>query len=328
MLRYSSNIGMAKIGLELGARVFHDYLRKLGFGERTSVPVSESRGILRPARDWSEVDIMSTAFGQSISVTCLQMAQAYLTLLNNGVYKPLRLLRDNGAVQETYQRVFNERVCKQVMEMMRDVVEAKDGTGRRARIEGVEVGGKTGTAQKADHRTGEYGAKRTASFAGFVPAGQPRYLIFVMVDEPTRNQYGGVVAAAAFRDIAARALTWNGTLGAVETAEKKEEARPAARGRQRGLKISREDIPYMAENSDVPASSGMRLPGHLSRASSKVPDVKGKSVRYAVELFARAGIVPEIKGSGTRVVKQSPQPGTPWPEEGKAASYILWLSEK
>ena len=329
VLRYSSNIGMAKIGLELGPRVFHDYLRKLGFGERTSVPVSESRGILRPARDWSEVDIMSTAFGQSISVTCLQMAQAYLTLLNNGVYKPLRLLRDNGAVQETYQRIFNERVSKQVMEMMRDVVEAKDGTGRRARIDGVEVGGKTGTAQKADHRTGEYGSKRTASFAGFVPATHPRYLIFVMVDEPTRNQYGGVVAAAAFRDIAARALTWNGTLGAVETAEKKEEARPAVRGRQRGLKISREDIPYMADNSDVPASSsGMRLPGHLSRASSKVPDVKGKSVRYAVELFARAGVVPEIKGSGTHVVKQSPQPGTPWPEEGKAASYILWLSEK
>ena len=329
VLRYSSNIGMAKIGLELGPRVFHDYLRKLGFGERTSVPVSESRGILRPARDWSEVDIMSTAFGQSISVTCLQMAQAYLTLLNNGVYKPLRLLRDNGAVQETYQRIFNERVTKQVMEMMRDVVEAKDGTGRRARIEGVEVGGKTGTAQKADHRTGEYGSKRTASFAGFVPATHPRYLIFVMVDEPTRNQYGGVVAAAAFRDIAARALTWNGTLGAVETAEKKEAARPAVQGRQRGLKISREDIPYMADNSDVPASSsGMRLPGHLSRASSKVPDVKGKSVRYAVELFARAGVVPEIKGSGTHVVKQSPQPGTPWPEEGKAASYILWLSEK
>lgn len=328
VLRYSSNIGMAKIGLELGARVFHDYLRKLGFGERTSVPVSESRGILRPPRDWSEVDIMSTAFGQSISVTCLQMTQAYLTLLNNGVYKPLRLLRDNGAVQETYQRVFNERVCRQVMEMMRDVVESKDGTGRRARIEGVDVGGKTGTAQKADLRTGEYGSKRTASFAGFVPASHPRYLIFIMVDEPTRNQYGGVVAAAAFRDMASRALIWNGSLGVVETAEKREKARPVVQGRQRGLKISREDVPYMAENSDAPAASGMRLPGHLSRASSKVPDVKGKSVRYAVELFARAGVVPEIKGSGTRVVRQSPQPGTPWPEEGKAASYILWLSEK
>ena len=328
VLRYSSNIGMAKIGLELGARVFHDYLRKLGFGERTSVPVSESRGILRPPRDWSEVDIMSTAFGQSISVTCLQMAQASLTLLNNGVYNPLRLLRDNGIVQETYQRVFNERVCRQVMEMMRDVVESKDGTGRRARIEGVDVGGKTGTAQQADLRTCEYGSKRTASFAGFVPASHPRYLIFIMVDEPTRNQYGGVVAAAAFRDMAARALILNGTLGVAETAEKKESAHPAMQGRPRSLKVSREDIPYMAENGDVPAASGMRLPGHLSRASSKVPDVKGKSVRYAVELFARAGVVPELKGSGTRVVKQSPQPGTPWPEEGKAASYILWLSEK
>ena len=136
------------------------------------------------------------------------------------------------------------------------------------------------------------------------------------------------MAAAAFRDMASRALIWNGSLGVVETAEKREKARPVVQGRQRGLKISREDVPYMAENSDAPSASGMRLPGHLSRASSKVPDVKGKSVRYAVELFARAGVVPEIKGSGTRVVRQSPQPGTPWPEEGKAASYILWLSEK
>lgn len=190
VLRYSSNIGMAKIGLELGSPTLYKYLRALGFGESTCVPVADSRGILRQPRSWSEADLMSASFGQSVSVTALQMAQGYLTLLNNGVYKPLRLLREQVNVEQRYERIFSERVCREVMGMMRDVVEEKDGTGKRARIEGVEVAGKTGTAQKADHKAGSYGSKRLASFVGFLPADDPRYLIVVLVDEPTKNQYG------------------------------------------------------------------------------------------------------------------------------------------
>ena len=100
VLRYSSNIGMAKIGLELGSPTLYKYLRALGFGESTCVPVADSRGILRQPRSWSEADLMSASFGQSVSVTALQMAQGYLTLLNNGVYKPLRLLREQVNVEQ------------------------------------------------------------------------------------------------------------------------------------------------------------------------------------------------------------------------------------
>ncbi|MBQ7584760.1 MAG: penicillin-binding protein 2, partial [Desulfovibrionaceae bacterium] len=101
VIRYSSNIGMAKIGLSLGTRRYYEYLKNLGFGQRTELPVAESRGILHTPRDWSTIDTMATSFGQSISVTALQMAQAYLTLLNEGVYKPLRLImeEDNEEVQ-------------------------------------------------------------------------------------------------------------------------------------------------------------------------------------------------------------------------------------
>ena len=70
------------------------------------------------------------------------------------------------------------------------------------------------------------------------------------------------------------------------------------------------------------------MPGHLAKASSRVPDVMGKSVRNAVELFARAGVVPELKGSGSRVIKQTPAPGMAWPDEGNKTEYILWLSER
>lgn len=328
VLRYSSNIGMAKIGLELGAPTTYRYLRALGFGEHSAVPVSDSRGILRIPRDWSDVDIMSAAFGQSVSVTALQMAQAYLTLLNGGVNKPLRLLLENTHVEERQPRIFREEVTDQVRKMMRDVVEEKDGTGKRARIEGVEVAGKTGTAQKADRRAGAYGNKRLASFVGFLPADEPRYLILVLVDEPTKNQYGGVVAAPVFREIAARSITYSGAIVPATVAEEKEEKRE---GRQRSLKLSPPEAPYLAEAAVTPArhaTDGMQLPGHRSRAGARVPDVRGKSLRNAVELFARAGIVPELKGRGSKVIKQSPPAGSEWAEEGKNVKYILWLSEK
>ena len=331
VLRYSSNIGMAKIGLMMGAPTFYKYMHSLGFGQRTNVPVADSKGILRIPRDWSEVDIMSTSFGQSISVTGLQMAQAYLTLLNNGVYKPLRLTREDNNVEEVPQRIFSQTTVRDVMRMMRDVVEESDGTGKRARIEGVEAAGKTGTAQKADHRAGTYGSKRLASFVGFFPADKPRYLILVMVDEPTRNQYGGVVAAPVFKEIASRTLTYTGIVPATKVAASTESPAAPAAGRRRGLKLAGLDVPYVNEVQKTTAQgqdAGMRLPGHLAKAGSRVPDVMGKSVRNAVELFARAGVVPELKGSGSRVVKQTPAPGVAWPEEDNKAEYILWLSER
>ena len=336
VLRYSSNIGMAKIGLSLGAPTFYKYLHSLGFGQRTGIPVAESRGILRIPRDWSEVDIMSTSFGQSISVTGLQMAQGYLTLLNNGVYKPLRLTRDDGAVDEVRPRVYSETAVREVMHMMRDVVEEKDGTGKRARVDGMDVGGKTGTAQKADHRSGTYGSKRLASFVGFFPADKPRYLVYVMVDEPSRNQYGGVVAAPVFKEVATRMVTYTGMFNETTVADADKNAASQEQGataktRQRGLKLASMDVPYLATTRTLePAQpqKSMNLPGHLAKASNRVPDVTGKSVRNAVELFARAGVVPELKGNGSRVVKQTPPPGTAWPEDEKSSEYVLWLSER
>lgn len=327
VMRYSSNIGMAKIGLSLGASQFHKYLRALGFGSHSDVPVANSKGILRQPRDWGEQDIMSTSFGQSISVTALQMAQAYLTLLNHGVYKPLRLLQEDSNVEEAPRRIFNERTTAAVMDMMRDVVEEADGTGRRARVEGIEIAGKTGTAQKADSKTRAYGARRLASFVGFFPAKDPQFFILVLVDEPTANHYGGVVAAPAFKNIALRLLTYTGLLNETRAVAKNSGAVPGKRNR--GLKLSgAPGQPWLANKVQRQPETGMKLPGHLAKASSHVPDVMGKSVRNAVELFARAGIVPELKGTGSRVVRQVPAPGTPWPAPEKNTNYILWLSER
>lgn len=333
VIRYSSNIGMAKIGLNVGTKTFHKYLSQLGFGVRTGIPVAESKGILRQPRDWSEADLISTSFGQSISVTGLQLAQAYLTLINGGVYKPLRLVLDDSVnVQESYQRVFQDRVTKQVMDMMREVVE-EDGSGKAARINGVLVAGKTGTAQKADRRSGTYGRGRMASFVGFAPADKPRYLVLVIVDEPTRNQYGGVVAAPVFQKVTSRTMTYKGYLPDVtfaETPDKaviKEKATPGRR--VRGYRPSQSPAPLFASATmdAVRPVTYHTLPGHLAKPSAVVPNVVGKSVRNAVELFARGGIVPVLKGEGQRVVRQSPEPGAQWPAGEATGEYVLWLSE-
>lgn len=331
VLRYSSNIGMAKIGLMMGSKLSHKYLQALGFGQVTQVPVAQTRGMMRSLREWNEPDLMSTWFGQSISVTALQMAQAYMTILNGGEYKPLRLVRDwsgeKDAVDEHAKRVYSAQVTKQIIGMMRDVVE-EDGSGKRARIEGIEVGGKTGTAQKADKRRGSYGDKRLASFVGFLPVNNPQYLILTMVDEPASGQYGGVVAAPVFQQVAVNTMTYAGQLAATHTAEAGTEKAKEKDHDGRALKLAHDQHLFSEDIEERRPATGLRVDGHLAKASAVVPNVVGKSVRNAVELFARGGVVPVLKGEGQRVIRQSPAPGSQWPAPGKAGECVLWLSEK
>ena len=320
IMRVSSNIGVAKIGLELGAKRYFQYLSRLGFGERTGLPLAgESRGIFRPLKQWTEVDLAAASFGQGISLTTLQMAQAYLTLANGGVKKELRLLAGEEKSGTRTERVFSKANAAEVREMLRMAVEEKNATGRRARISGLEVGGKTGTAQKAHGDT--YGAGRVASFVGMVPASKPRFLVLVVFDEPVNNQYGGVVTAPIFRDVVLRTMAYSGLLpentpmqALAELAE--ERAQPAS-GKPSG---SVEEAPARAPE----LTNVVRLAG----ASGDVPSVVGLSVRKAVEAFARRGLLPTLRGSGNIVVRQMPEPGVAMPGDPASAECILWVEER
>ncbi|MDY7002087.1 MAG: penicillin-binding protein 2, partial [Thermodesulfobacteriota bacterium] len=211
IIRYSSNIGAAKIGLDLGAETYHSYLRKLGFGERPGLPLpGEAKGILHDPGSWKKVDLAAASFGQGVAVTAAQLAKAYLCLANQGSLRPLKLVREFSLTHARQEKVFDPRVAEQVLAMLYDAVE-KDGTGTEARIQGVSVGGKTGTAQKAS-LSGGYGDKYLASFAAFIPALRPEYFILVMVDEPHPGHLGGVVAAPAVREVAVHSLAYLGKL--------------------------------------------------------------------------------------------------------------------
>lgn len=342
ILRVSSNIGVAKIGLDLGARKYYQYLSGLGFGQRTGLPLpGESKGIMHPLKQWTEVDLASASFGQGISSTILQMAQAYLCLANDGVRKELRLLAGEERTGASTSRLFSKGTVREVREMMRQAVEEKGGTGRKARIQGISVGGKTGTAQKASGDA--YGAGRVASFAGMLPINKPRYVVIVMFDEPVNNQYGGTVTAPIFQNVALRTMAYHGLLPENtpvqalaelaherETAASAESSRPATvfPGILPGMNISTRDA-----GSDAASQSndpkGARLVS-ISRTGKpgKVPSVVGLSVRKAVEQFARQGLMPGIKGNGDVVVRQQPEPGSIMPGDPASAECILWVEER
>lgn len=322
ILKVSSNIGVAKIGLDLGTHKYHRYLSRLGFGGKTGLPLAgENKGIVHPANQWSDVDLASASFGQSFSATLVQMAQAYLCLANDGMKKSLRLVLGETKDEAPPERIFSAEVMREVREMLRSAVEDSGGTGRRARIAGLVVGGKTGTAQKASGDA--YGAGRVASFIGMLPAEDPRYLVLVMLDEPVKNQYGGVVAAPIFKNVALRTMAYHGLLP--------EKTPLAAQIGQEAVDAQTAEDPESVADDGQPRTELVNVIKPAARVG-KAPSVVGMSAREAVEAFARQGVVPVLKGEGKVVVRQTPEPGTPLrrlgAEAGDEASCALWLGER
>jgi len=207
----SSNIGMTKIGMRLGADKLYDYLKKLGFGDPSlNILPGETRGILRPVENWSRVDVATHSFGQGVAVTPLQIVRATAAIANGGILPTLKVINDGKAAPS--RRVFSEATAEKVRDMMYGVVTEEHGTGKNADIPGVKVGGKTGTAQKArqDGRGYKAGAYMS-SFVGFVDGAvlgvDKKLALIVIVDEPhAKSIYGGVLAAPVFKRIMQRTL--------------------------------------------------------------------------------------------------------------------------
>ncbi|MGA7982959.1 MAG: penicillin-binding transpeptidase domain-containing protein [Chromatiaceae bacterium] len=200
----SSNVGISKIALSMDRAVLWRLYDRLGFGHPTDIRFpGEVSGHLPRFEGWSKFENATLAFGYGLSVTPLQLAQAYCVLAADGVRRPVTLLKRDRSPAEV--RVISRAAAREVRAMMETVVSAK-GTARLAEIAGYRVAGKTGTAKKAV--AGGYAAKRyQAVFAGMVPASAPRFVMVVVVDEPKgRNYYGGKVAAPVFARVMEAAL--------------------------------------------------------------------------------------------------------------------------
>ncbi|GGD05151.1 peptidoglycan D,D-transpeptidase FtsI family protein [Halopseudomonas salina] len=201
----SSNVGVVKIALDIGAEQIFTLLQDLGLGEYTGLGFpGESTGHMPNHRKWPQIETATLSYGYGLSVTATQLAQAYATLANGGKRLPLSLLKVNELPQG--EQVIPEDVSRQLLTMLRGTVDGEGGTGSRARVPGYQVGGKTGTVHKTEN--GGYAEDRYRSvFAGIAPISNPRFAAVVVIDEPSKGEYyGGLVAAPVFAEIMSGAL--------------------------------------------------------------------------------------------------------------------------
>ncbi|MCP3431043.1 peptidoglycan D,D-transpeptidase FtsI family protein [Stutzerimonas stutzeri] len=206
ILMKSSNVGISKIALDIGAEPVYAVMQQAGFGQDTGLGFPGERvGNLPNHRKWRDAETASLAYGYGLSVTAVQLAHAYAVLGNQGTNVPLSLLRLDRA-QDGVQ-VIDKQISGTVLQMLRAVVEEEGGGGARAKVPGYHVGGKSGTAKKISGTGGYTKDAYRSFFAGVAPLSNPRIAAVVVVDEPSKGQYyGGLVAAPVFGKVMARAL--------------------------------------------------------------------------------------------------------------------------
>ena len=341
-IKVSSNIAMGLAAEDMGASALYETARAMGFGQPTLVDLpGESPGSLRRPETWDGLTLPWMSTGYAVEATPIQMTAAYAALANGGLLVRPHVVAERrdargdvtwSAPVDSVRRAFSERTARQLRPAFESVVMEKGGTGRRARVPGLRVAGKTGTARSA--AGGSY-ARRTyrASFAGMFPADDPEVVLYVLLHNPTNGSYGGTVAAPIFGRVASR---WVGTFPSVaqqvapseplpaftETALPRVDGMPAplasARLSAHGLAAR---LPRRAGWS--PVAYRDRQPAETVRVDRTVrleeaaeptvmPDLRGLSTRSAVAWLRASGVTPRLDGAGV-VRRQSVAPGAALP---------------
>lgn len=223
IITYSSNIGMAKLGMLMGNEKMYRYLKQFDFGERMGIELpGEIGGIFRPLKQWSKkYTLISISIGHEIAVTPLQFVTTFCSIPNGGLLLKPTIIKskiDNDSeIKEEFQslqqvrRVINSNIARNIMNpILKKVV--TEGTGKNANLLEYDVAGKTGTSQKADGDDGRYShEKYVGSFIAYAPAENPRICVLVMINEPRNGvYYGGTVAAPVVGEIIKRSLLYLG----------------------------------------------------------------------------------------------------------------------
>ena len=284
---HSCNVGIIEIMKSVRRSDLHKYLAALGFGRRTGSGIpGESPGILRPERQWSGISKSSISMGYEISVTSLQLAAAYACLANNGIYVEPQIIESiesvDGTVKQPFVpkikgRVFNENTCSKMLSWMNGVISS--GTGREARLQYYQAGGKTGTSRKFSELKKEYTDRLYVSFAGVAPLHDPEICIVVILDDPEESRTGGEGAAPVFASIADKVLPKIGV------SSRKVQAGP--------LQLKENRIPNYTSGI-MPNFRGLSL---------------SETISLATEMKKTSNIEVSIIGRGGNVFEQSPRAG-------------------
>jgi cell division protein FtsI (penicillin-binding protein 3) len=309
ILAVSSNICTTKIYETLGKESLHRWIRRFHFGERPGVQLpAVTSGLVADWRKWSDIQAANVSFGQGMSASPLQVAAAFAALADGGVYHSptivSQVLDADGSViwdrrtdAPEGERIVRKATADTVMEMLTAVVHSKDGTGKKARIEGYRVAGKTSTAQKANPEGGYFEDQYYSSFVGAVPAEDPKLVILISVDNPEGGHYGNEVAAPTFARLGARSLAYlgvsskDGTLPAPEVIALAEDAPALLDG-------------FIADLDVQPALPGRRV----VEFTTGLPDFTGLTLTQALAEAEKAHV--ELRASGTGLaVGQDVPPG-------------------
>ncbi len=216
-LVYSSNIGAAKLAMQLGENRLYSYIKQLGFGDRTGIDLpGEIVGLVHPTSQWTKISITRIPMGQGVAVTPIQMVMAMGAIANNGRLMMPQIIHSitddqNNTIADfppvVVRQVMSQDTVKALIPALEDVV--NKGTAKHAAVPGFHAAGKTGTAQKVSPQGGYMSGKYVVSFVGFLPAEDPELVGMVMLDNATTRQgenYGGLVAAPVFASIAEKAM--------------------------------------------------------------------------------------------------------------------------
>lgn len=292
VVQNSCNPGFVELGNRLGKETLFDYINKFGYGKKTGIDLNgEATGILFSLDKVGPVELATTAFGQGVSVTALQQVVAVSAAINGGIlYKPYIVKRvayhENGQIiKEVKPTIVRDNiVTKDTSEKVRMTLESvvSLGTGRNAYIDGYRVGGKTGTAQKVNngiYMQGNY----IVSFIGFLPANDPKIVVYLAIDNPKGvTQYGGTVSAPIVKNIMEDAIT--------------------------SLNIEKQD------------GGTEKKYQWYDKKYYTVPNVIGKSKKEATSMLKSFSV--EYSGSGDVVVNQSPDSDSRIAEGEKVRLYL------
>ncbi|MEK6773729.1 MAG: penicillin-binding transpeptidase domain-containing protein [Bdellovibrionota bacterium] len=308
ILAFSSNIGSAKIAFQLGDEEVHSGLSAFGFGQKIGIDLpGEAKGSVQPM-PWNSHLLSNISFGHGVSATALQMANGYAALVNGGILRTpyvVDSIRDpeSGEVRKMEPKVIRRVITSEESEKMRLMlmsVTNEGGTGVNARVNGFLVGGKTGTAQKMNpNGKGYLPNSYISSFAGFIPAHQPQFIIYVAVDDPQKAYYGSQVAAPVFSRLASYAARREGLVPLILSGEKKLMMSPES------TKLA--DVTLKPKNQD--------------ERTMKVPDLKSLGVREVLREFGGQNIELKFVGSG-KVELTDPPAGSEIKESKKITIYL------
>ncbi len=331
-IQRSSNIATSEVAGRIPSETMYQYARNFGFGSQTYIDLpGEESGSLRKPYHWSAVTKPWLSIGYEVQVTLMQLAQAYGAFANNGImmrpYVVDHIIDEGGRKihenrPESVRRVIKPETIQKLKPVFESVV-TDSGTASYVQIDGFRIAGKTGTAQK--YIDGRYQARYLASFAGYFPADDPKYVALVMLDEPRLSYYGGFVAGPVFRNIALRMIGLDDELHLAPDDDDRFmwAVAPNLKGRNKDEAIAilkdynlRYRISgngdYIVRQSPEPGEQIMRSDpvvitlassdtstSAISDAHSVVPDVSGMSMRKASAWLRSAGFEVEMIGSGT-----------------------------